>query len=89
MEKNFAPSASRPMNAFETVQQTLSEARDLVIRVDGIIERLLGPTPREGEKSLSPAPQGVLSNMQDDAERTRRFIRDAATSLNRLENALG
>jgi hypothetical protein len=80
---------AKPSNALESVQQALSEARDLAIRAEQIVERLLGSVPQQAEANgVSVAPQGLLANMQDDAERTRRFVRDAASSLTRLETVL-
>lgn len=87
---NALPVNSKPASAFERVQSTLSEARDLAIRVDGIVERLLGSNPSTGETAgvLHPTPSGMLGNMADDAERTREYLRGAVSSLNKLDQAL-
>lgn len=83
------PASNKPVNAFESVQQALIEARDLTIRVENVVERLLGAAPQQGESAeVVPTPDGMLANMQDDAERTRRFVRAAGVALDRLQKSL-
>lgn len=79
-----------PASAFERVQHTLSEARELAIRIDGIAERLLGSGPSTGEaqNGARAVPTGILPNMVDDAERTQSYLRNAQSSLKKLEQAL-
>lgn len=82
--------AVEPEPFFEQIGRTLRGVEDLVVRVEGLTDKLLGSDALCGAAgSIPPRPSGLVYGLIDDAGRTDRRIRDAMAALARLEAKMG
>lgn len=77
--------AAEPLDSAKgLVHRTLDEARELAVRVERLVDQLLGPVSDPEGCGAAPSPVGFLPELRDDARRTANFIREAHIALNRL-----
>jgi len=78
------------MTAIAMARETLDAAINLSLRVQQIVDRIVGsvPTPatQTGLKEVSQS--AILPDLHDFARRSHNTIQEAQAALSRLENAL-
>lgn len=73
----------------ERISSSLEDARNLSMRVNCLVETLIGTRPEAEGNPGKPIGGGLITSMADNAEDAATHIRKAQDELHRLSQVLG
>jgi hypothetical protein len=79
----------REVTAIDVARETMAFAAELSQRAQKIAGRLLGPVAEtQGKPDIKSVCSGVLDDLRDVAETTRRSLSEGMEALNRIDRSI-
>lgn len=83
-----ATEVAQPISTITLAEVTLSDARDLAMRVNRLVDRIVGSDLKAGRDEESLVADGILPSLREACRYTSSALSDARHALDRLEREL-